>query len=1061
MIKYLAFVILLFYCFISVGQLYNFKSLTIDDGLPQGAVLAIHSDFDGYLHIGTQAGYSFFDGVSFKTLNQKNGLNSNHVTVINRTDKNEIWLGHRYDAPTILLGDSVIRLKGGFADSLRSATTAIVKINSKVYIGTESNGLFVYSKGIISPLHIKKGNEPVKSINQLIESKEGKLLLATTKGLFIEEKGSFRPVRINNLGDEEEIISDVLVQNDGSLLLLTPSKIIELFLLKNEVVMSKILHVKEKSNHQLWNGFVKTKNEDIWIKSNEGATFISKGHQSVLSTKNGLLQNHVSSLSEDSEGNVWLGLFGQGLLQFKGDHFRTIDTSVDLIDNTVQAIVSYQSDVWIGTSSGLTRYSFETNDLKKIIRVESYTSNNGLIDDEVYGLHSDGKGDIWISSMNGVVRYSYNRNKFEQFPSKQFSIPRFVLSVTTDNKGDLWMCSLSDGCAKVQFDEQGRVKQKTLFNKGNGFFSDNIWMVFKDSKGILWFGSDDNGLLRMQDVQQKIFSSKDGLTNSRSGSITEDSYGNIWIGSIGGGIYKYDGINFVNYTSDDGITTDNPYFVAADDFGNVWVGSNRGVDRVDVQNESIVFYGLNEGFKGIETNQNAFCKSKNGNIWFGTIKGVMQCFPENMTELSITPKVSINGIRVFLKEHNVIDDQYFNYKQNYLTFDFLGVFYSDPSSIRYSFILEGFDTDWSPVTAENAATYSNLPPGDFVFKVKAMGKNGLWSEPASFRVHITPPFWYTWWFNVLAVLGMFLVIYFIFRLRTNQLRRQRLALKEEVGIRTKQLYEEKYKVEVSNQKLEQQNVVLESKNKDITDSIRYAERIQNGMLPGSAEIKSILSNCFIYFKPRDIVSGDFYWFREMNGIKYFAAIDCTGHGVPGAFMSLIGNDLLNQVTSEALNMKSGELLCTMHEKLRRYFLKEGDVGINDGMDMSLCVLYPDGKFEYSGARRPLFLIRDAALNVIKGDSFSIGEAISEKIDFKTHDIELREGDMIYIFSDGYPDQFGGPSGKKFMIKRFRELLISIADLPLTEQHMKIDNEFNEWKGTYEQVDDVCVIGVRI
>jgi ligand-binding sensor domain-containing protein/serine phosphatase RsbU (regulator of sigma subunit) len=1059
--KYFFFGILLFWHFVTIGQLYNFKSFSVDEGLPQGAVLSIHSDFEGYLHIGTQAGYSFFDGITFKTLNQKNGLNSNHVTVINRTGKNEIWLGHRYDAPTILMGDSVLRLKGGFSDSIKSATKAIVKIKNKVYIGTEGNGLFVYEDGVVLPLQIVKNNTPVQSINQLRETKEGKLLIATNKGLFIQEVGGFRPVRVNTSGTEDEIFRDILIQEDGSILALNPSKIVEYFLLKDEVIMSKVLHKKDNNNQQLWSGFIKTKNKEFWIRSDEGATFITNGRQSKLTTKNGLLQNHVSALSEDSEGNVWLGLFGQGLLQFKGDHFRTIDTSVGLIDNTVQAIAVFKNDVWVGTASGLTKYSFETAALQTIQHIESFTNNNGLIDNEVFGLHSDGQGNIWISSMNGVVRYSYNLGKFEKFPSKEYDLPNFVLSVTTDNNGDLWMCSLSDGCAKVKFDERGRFEQKALFNVSNGFFSNRVWMVFKDSKGILWFGSDDNGLLRIKDGQQKLFSHKDGLTNLRSGSISEDIYGNIWVGSIGGGVYKYDGNQFINYNSEDGISTDNPYFVAADEYGAVWIGSNRGVDRFDVKDESIFFYGVNEGFKGIETNQNAFCRSINGNLWFGTVKGVIQCIPENMKEVSITPKISINGIRIFLKEQKVSENQLFNYDQNYLTFDFLGVFYSDPASIKYSFILEGFDNDWSPITIENAATYSNLPPGDFVFKVKAMGKNGLWSEPASFRVHITPPFWYTWWFNVLAISGMILFIYLIFRLRTNQLRRQRVVLKQEVEIRTKELYEEKFKVEISNQRLEEQNVVLESKNKDITDSIRYAERIQNGMLPGNTAIKSILPNYFIYFKPRDIVSGDFYWFREINGIKYFAAIDCTGHGVPGAFMSLIRNDLLNQVTSEEFNMKSGELLSTMHEKLRHYFLKEDDIGINDGMDMSLCVLHPDGRFEYSGARRPLFLIRNGELNIVKGDSFSIGEAIPEKIAFQTHTIDLHTGDMIYVFSDGYPDQFGGPSGKKFMIKRFRELLISVADMPLAKQQAEIDREFMNWKGEHEQVDDVCIIGVRI
>lgn len=623
------------------------------------------------------------------------------------------------------------------------------------------------------------------------------------------------------------------------------------------------------------------------------------------------------------------------------------------------------------------------------------------------------------------------------------------------------MGSLGNGVSKFRINSKGELTDVALLNVENGFFSDEIWKVFCDSEGQVWIGSNDNGLAKYKNGDFEFYGEKEGLSNERPGSITEDIFGNIWLGTIGGGVFKYDGDSFVNYTSNDGIQADNPYFVAADDIGNVWIGSNKGVDRLNVKTEEISFFGKSQGFKGVETNQNAFYKDENGTMWFGTIGGVIQCFPDKIEPSRTPPLIFIEGVRIYLKKKELSEGVSLGYDENHITFDFKGIHYGSPNDVEFSFMLEGFDENWSPLTKENAATYSNLPPGDFNFLVKAKNRSGIWSEPATFSMYITPPFWETWWFQTLVVVFLISGVFIVFRLRTKKLRRQRQLLKELVNQRTQEFREEKDKVEEFNQKLSFQNELLEIKNNDITDSIRYAERIQNGMLPGDREVAEILPNSFVMYLPRDIVSGDFYWCTKKSNITCFAGIDCTGHGVPGAFMSLIGNDLLNQVVNDPELDTTGALLTEMHNKLKAYFLKEDGVNVSDGMDMVICAIKPNNVLEFSGAKRPLYHIRNNEVNVFKGDRYSIGESVEEEVVFTTNKINVEKGDMIYIFSDGYQDQFGGKDGKKFMVRRLRDLLIKISDKPLEEQYQILIDTFYSWKGNHEQVDDILIWGVRI
>ncbi len=271
--------------------------------------------------------------------------------------------------------------------------------------------------------------------------------------------------------------------------------------------------------------------------------------------------------------------------------------------------------------------------------------------------------------------------------------------------------------------------------------------------------------------------------------------------------------------------------------------------------------------------------------------------------------------------------------------------------------------------------------------------------------------------------------------------------------------DEKIKQALYHQKKE-----IEIKNKDLTDSINYAKKIQLAILPDLEYIDKSLPNSFIYYKPKDIVSGDFYWCRNIGDTTLIACVDCTGHGIPGALMSMIGNSVLNEIIN---NIKGstpdpGNILDQLEKGVNEALsTKDYETQSKDGMDISLCCIEKDKQlFHYAGALRSLIIINDDGLKEIKGNRFPIGGGDTyKKGNFKSHTLNIKEGDKFYIYSDGYPDQFGGPKNKKYMNKNFKDFISKNCHLNSSEQYSKLDKELRNWQGENEQVDDILVIGV--
>ena len=262
--------------------------------------------------------------------------------------------------------------------------------------------------------------------------------------------------------------------------------------------------------------------------------------------------------------------------------------------------------------------------------------------------------------------------------------------------------------------------------------------------------------------------------------------------------------------------------------------------------------------------------------------------------------------------------------------------------------------------------------------------------------------------------------------------------------------------------IELQRSELQLRNKDLTDSLNYACRIQAALLPAEHHIRRIFPDYFIYYRPKHIVSGDFYWFSERDGKYFIVAADCTGHGVPGALMSMIGLELIQKIITEMKVDDTDQVLITMNRELESAFFKEesGKALIKDGIEMGICIIDRETKvMEFSGAFLPVYIVREDRLIEIKGDKKNVVQSFA-MVSFNRSTYTLQEGDLLYLFSEGYADQFGGPENKKFMYRRLRHILLTISKYPLADQQRILHETITSWMEGHDQIDDMMILGVR-
>jgi serine phosphatase RsbU (regulator of sigma subunit) len=390
---------------------------------------------------------------------------------------------------------------------------------------------------------------------------------------------------------------------------------------------------------------------------------------------------------------------------------------------------------------------------------------------------------------------------------------------------------------------------------------------------------------------------------------------------------------------------------------------------------------------------------------------------------------------------------------------------------QFRYKLIGHNNSWSIPSSKNEVSYFELNPGRYTFFVQ-YSEEGNVLEELKFKFIIDEPYDYNSIFIIFSLFVYTVFFSIFYNFRTARLKRTQKHLEQTVKERTSEIVLQKDEISL-------QKHIVEEKHREISDSINYAKRIQSALLTSQEYWDAISPDNFVIWRPKDVVSGDFHWAYQITiGSKHlmtsqeiavWCAADCTGHGVPGAFMSMLGMSFLNEIVIENVNLKPADILNKLRKKIISA-LEHGGMGKieqKDGMDMALCVWHKNtNMLEYAGANNPLWIMRPIkdtrAYEIIelKANRMPVGYHYGAQ-DFTDLKFQLQKGDAIYVFTDGFVDQFGGPDGKKYKSKKFKEMLLSIQHLSMKDQALMINKEFNDWRGNNEQIDDLCLVGVKV
>ncbi len=1012
-----------------------FTNYSKDQGLPNNIVFSIHEDKTGKLWFGTNGGgVSCYDGKLFTTHSTAQGLTSNVVYCITEDKEGILWMG--------TLGGGVSRYDG---KSFINYTTA--------------QGL---------------PNDVVFSITS---DKTGNLWFGTEGG------GASR--------------------FDGR-------------------AFTNYTTWQGLSNPNVY-GIMQDKKGNLWFGTNGGgAVRFDEKTFTAFSTAQGLGHNVVFSITEDHTGNIWFGTLGGGVSKYDGRSFTNFTTAQGLSNNVIRCVTEDNvGNLWFGTNGG---------------GVSCYTGNKGDVNEKDV-LHS-------IQADMRLTRYKEGYTKicksFLSYTTDQGLAGNVVFCITQDKTGCIWFGTEGGGVSR--FDG----KTFTAFTTAQGLANNVVYCITEDKAGNLWFGTETglsvlsrerNTPQAWQDIKMneekplfKKINTDQGLADNFVTNISESPDGMMYVGT-NQGISVISGWKNTNGTMlpspySDALANANPVFkiynqrtgypvkdingggknaMFIDRQGSVWAGTGDDKTALVRFNPGALNHTVAPpivAIQAIKINEENICwndliqtrqwrkEETDSNLTAANIVEEVTTFGRTLkkTELDTLQKqfagIRLDGVSHF---YPVPEQLVLPYEDNNITFEFNAIEPAKPYLVNYQYRLEGYDKSWSPVTKKTNATFGNIYEGTYTFKLKAQSPEGIWSEAISYRFGVLPPWYRTWWMDLLYCSAAFIALFGLYRWRTAALRKRERELASEVLRKTAEVVEQKEEAEkqkeeafkqreladsrriiaeeqkhvIENQKteVEKQKQLVEAHQKEIVDSINYARRLQQAILPSLATIKAYLPDSFLLYRPKDIVAGDFYWMHTANDTLLIAAADCTGHGVPGALVSIVCSNALNRTVNEFGLTETGKILDKVTELVLETFAKSGEA-IKDGMDISLLSINKkSGAIEWSGANNPLWIVNGQRFTELKPEKQPIG--LSEKRTlFTTHKLPLVPGDTFYLLTDGYADQFG-TSDKKLMKRKFKDLILSIQERSMDEQQKFLDEHHTRWKGNMEQTDDVTVIGIRI
>ncbi len=1051
-------------------QQYSLDIWNTDNGLLTSTLTKIIQSQDGYLWITSFAGLIRFNGAEFKVFDRENTpnlANESFLTLIEDRHK-ALWLGSNGGGLTKFVNNKVelsLTTENGLSGNVVEALLEDKQGN--LWVATRYHGINLLQNNKVRPLEAPLTLQK-STVIALAQDKEGAIWAGTIgKGMFRYKDGVFTQFTTAE-GLSDNSVTAFYPEADGSMLIGTRDSGLCRYAGGTITPLSRKFN---NSSKQL-TGIINIKKDShgvYWLTSLEGLIRYQENTLELYTEAHGLPNNSVYDIIEDKEGSLWITTWRGGLNRLKESKFTNLSMANGLIYNIVNTIAEDpgRQGYWIGTDEGLSFYKDGV--------FTSYTTRQGLIGNRVRDVLVDRSNQAWICTYDGLSLFK--NGTFTNFTNAHGLSDYMIRVAFQDSRGRHWF-GTRNGLNRYS---QGRFKP---YFKEQGLPNTFIMSINEDAQGRLWVGTNGGGiaLLNKADTVTGVYTTQHGLASDFVFCTYKDKEGLMWVGTDNG-LSLFDGARFHTFTLREGMPADDIFNIAEDFEGNFWFTSNRGVFRISKQellnnkaglSKSInsTRYGRNDGLKSLQVTPIARCLlDSKGRVWLPMLNGVSIADPRLPPANRLAPNVVIESFFTDGQEANLLEK--LKLEPGVLRFDFqyAALSFLNADKVLYKYKLSPIDKDWVPAGTDRIARYTNLPPGKYQFKVIACNNDGVWNETGATLDFVLKPFFYqTYWFKLLVLLAAFAMGAGIYFLRVLQLKKTKQRLENVVRSRTQEITlqkdeikQQKEQIQAQHDQLKMLNEEVNKRNENFLSSVSYASRIQSAMLPLEEKLALTLPEHMLLFRPRDVVSGDFYWFHEERGKVIIAVADCTGHGVPGAFMSMIGDSLLNQIVIDKDIKHPDQILNELHTGIRKV-LKQDESENRDGMDIAICVIDLQARtLEYAGARNPLYLFQQGEFRHIKADINSIGgQQYDPNRLFTAHSISLSSPTTFYLFSDGYQDQFGGPAGRKFMVKRFKELLKSIHHLPMAEQKEILENELFSWMGTgFEQVDDILVMGVRV
>jgi ligand-binding sensor domain-containing protein/serine phosphatase RsbU (regulator of sigma subunit) len=1033
---------------LSYGQTFRFNQYTTEDGISQDFIYTINQDDQGYLWVGTGEGICRFDGKHFVTYKMQDGLVEDVVTSAYMDKKGTQWFGHN--------GGGITQFKSGKFSGIENQTLIESKINgisgsgNSIFGIAQNNGLFE----IVENTLVLIGDFGKESFHAVQCIDDTNILLGTSEGLLhlVKENSKWK---LENSYRNNSWVSDLSpsLEEDVYLMATQEGSIFKVRLSDRKIQFSswdsdvnygeaQIQSIMEDSHGNIWlgtfgGGLIKLHTDTL----GSGEFEISK-----YNTSTGMSSDFVQSVFQDREGNIWVGTFGSGLSTLIDDFFTFYSYDEENYGNSVSAIWIDGNEKWYGVSSGIFRLSSKLDSSWAF-----YDGSNGFVNDKVTDMFwSDSI--LWIGTADhGMYTYNMKTEEFSKILWDYGSLQNKVNQITGD-KYSIYVAT--EGGLIVYFKENNSTN---LFDTQVGLAHNSIKTVCIASDETIWMGTHSRFLYGIRNSEIDEFE----ITNGGELEITaisEDLSGNIWIATAENGVYKKVGESFSHYSTAEGLKSNYTYAVSTDANGNIWVGHRGGLSKIVEKEDKVIIYGHKSGIGGQVNPRTMFLDDKNY-FWIGTDDGAIKYDHSKDRRKEVAPVINLLSVLIGEKEYPVEKDIKLPYDNYRVQFNFIGISFKNPDKVKYKYMLEGYDQVYSDFTHETFATYGRLSDGKYTFHVMACTEDGTCTEhSASIKISITKPFWKQIWFYFLVAVVLIGSVILIFRIRVRRLQANQIYLEEQLAIKTKEVVEKAD--------------IIQEINKDMTASINYAERIQSAILPTTDQLLEKFPESFIFFRPRDIVSGDFYFMRHYKDKMIVACVDCTGHGVPGAFMSMIGSTTLRNIyklmDSTGNWMKPDEVLDLLDEEIQRILhqrtsndMEHDFFKSRDGMDMTLCEIdLKTNEIYLSSAKRHSIIVQNNTIEILSGDKRPIGGGEIDVVDFTCKTFQMKKGDSLFLFSDGYSDQFGGPTGRKLKLSGVKSIVENMLELDRSEYGKTIEDSFDSWSKDNEQIDDVLMIGLQ-